>query len=252
MAILCRFGQHSWNGCVCMRCGDTRDREHDFSKNCRICGRCGQTRANAHDFTLDRRKCSKCGQNSSWTRKRDPDAVIKGVADDLWSWDWVALNEKGLSGFKAHDMQDFTAGCAARGYDTAVDFFRELLTFHPGNELILWNLAWAVYARHGSVSSLEVFRQAAALGGKLVKLMPNGGVQVLNGLTGWWVLNPDGSAKSGLRRWPTVLCVSVPRLARGFGVRLKRRAIASTKARGASSLGLAFSNTFSNIKFTSI
>ena len=209
MKILCSFGlhawggcecsrcgktrdqEHAWNGCKCKRCGKTRDTEHDWTSNCRICSRCNTAGTGTHDFGRDHRRCSKCGQRSSWKRTRDPGRIIIGVADDLWSWPWAEKNRK-LDFFGAHQIQDFTAGCAARGYDTAVDFFSELVKAYPTNGLVWWCLGWAIQARQGTAHALQAFNRAAGLGWPLVKALPDGSVKVKSGFGEWWLLSVNG------------------------------------------------------------
>lgn len=79
MSITCVLGFHKWEGCKCLKCGKTRDEDHDWGKSCEKCTRCGATRQNAHqwqgckcsacrttrdeghDWSKDCEKCSHCG-----------------------------------------------------------------------------------------------------------------------------------------------------------------------------------------------
>lgn len=65
MSIKCKLGLHSWNGCKCTICGQTRDKQHDWLENCEKCTTCGKTRENNHDWSNDCEKCSKCGNKRS-------------------------------------------------------------------------------------------------------------------------------------------------------------------------------------------
>lgn len=59
MSLKCLFG-HEWNGCICSRCGKTRDENHDWD-GC-VCRRCGKKKDEndlCHDW--DGCTCKKCG-----------------------------------------------------------------------------------------------------------------------------------------------------------------------------------------------
>lgn len=58
MNIKCLFGFHTWDGCICSRCGAKRDEAHSWD-GCK-CSKCGQKRNKAHSW--DGCKCSRCGQ----------------------------------------------------------------------------------------------------------------------------------------------------------------------------------------------
>jgi len=67
MAFKCNIGLHTWNGCICSKCGKTRDLIHSWD-GC-ICSICGKTK---HDW--DGYKCTQCGEMRSelaFTDKRD-------------------------------------------------------------------------------------------------------------------------------------------------------------------------------------
>jgi hypothetical protein len=87
MNILCIFGFHKWDGCMCITCSKTRDKAHDWSKDCERCAKCGATRQSAHkwngcmclecgktchDWIEDCEKCSHCGATRigahDWTK----------------------------------------------------------------------------------------------------------------------------------------------------------------------------------------
>jgi hypothetical protein len=53
-----RTGEHSWRGCKCSICHETRNEGHGWSKDCEKCPRCGATQSGAHDWSKD---CGKCG-----------------------------------------------------------------------------------------------------------------------------------------------------------------------------------------------
>ena len=65
MKGLC-LGFHDWKGCVCGRCGQSRNTDHTWT-GC-VCSDCGQHRDAGHDWeTLADcgRKCHRCGQRAS-------------------------------------------------------------------------------------------------------------------------------------------------------------------------------------------
>ncbi len=58
MGLACKISGHKWSGCLCERCGQTRDAGH-FWDGCR-CRRCGRVRDELHDWDGD--KCARCGK----------------------------------------------------------------------------------------------------------------------------------------------------------------------------------------------
>jgi len=58
MNFKCLLG-HDWDGCMCTRCGRTRDEGHDWSKDCEKCTKCGMIRSGAHKWSGS--VCSLCG-----------------------------------------------------------------------------------------------------------------------------------------------------------------------------------------------
>ncbi len=52
---------HAWDGCICQKCGKTRDVGHDWKSDCEKCSKCGKTRSNGHDWSKDFDKCALCG-----------------------------------------------------------------------------------------------------------------------------------------------------------------------------------------------
>lgn len=59
-----RTGAHSWNGCKCTKCyqtrDETRDEGHDWTEDCEKCKHCGKIRKGAH--TWHEKSCSACGK----------------------------------------------------------------------------------------------------------------------------------------------------------------------------------------------
>ena len=52
---------HTWNGCICTSCGETRDRDH-YWDNCKgVCTRCGKTRPPQHDAGYEQAKAYLVG-----------------------------------------------------------------------------------------------------------------------------------------------------------------------------------------------
>ena len=57
LAIGCK-----WDGCICVRCGRSRDYDHDWNRNCEKCPKCGMSHGNVtHDWLQDCAKCARCG-----------------------------------------------------------------------------------------------------------------------------------------------------------------------------------------------
>ncbi|MGC9953675.1 MAG: hypothetical protein ABSD21_05315 [Rhizomicrobium sp.] len=122
------------------------------------------------------------------------------MADELWSWDWEEINGETFANIRTGLIHDFTAGCAERGFDTAVDFFSELVDAHPTNGFVRWCFAWAICGRliahnRGEAQSLQNFRDAASLGSSLVEVLPDGSVKVINQVGERWILRSDGSSQ---------------------------------------------------------
>ncbi len=57
--LLCSLFGHSWDGCICTRCGEKRDVLHKWDLCKGICIRCGRRCTPQHDF--DGCICKKCG-----------------------------------------------------------------------------------------------------------------------------------------------------------------------------------------------
>jgi hypothetical protein len=84
--LVCVFGIHSWYGCRCTRCEQTRDAEHDWSRDCDKCARCGKTRVDAHSWSGC--KCSKCEQTRDEGHSLDAFVCSRcGKSDRALPWD---------------------------------------------------------------------------------------------------------------------------------------------------------------------
>lgn len=59
MSIKCTFGFHTWNGCICSKCGKE---QHDLSNDCEKCAKCGKISNLKHDWSRNCNKCYKCGK----------------------------------------------------------------------------------------------------------------------------------------------------------------------------------------------
>lgn len=74
--MACLFG-HKWNGCKCVRCGETRDEQHDYHLCMGRCIRCGKTQVEQHDWNGC--KCKRCGkvrdEQHSWVSAGFGDGV---------------------------------------------------------------------------------------------------------------------------------------------------------------------------------
>ncbi len=63
--IKCLFGNHQWEGCKCMSCGQVRDSQHLWSKcKCALCGKVRAVKESEHDWSGC--KCSLCGETRDW------------------------------------------------------------------------------------------------------------------------------------------------------------------------------------------
>src|ERR1022692_4426679 len=73
MNIKCLLGAHPWRGCRCSVCGNTRDQDHDWSRDCEKCSSCGSTRKNIHRW--EGCKCAVCGtaRGHGWVWNKDVD-----------------------------------------------------------------------------------------------------------------------------------------------------------------------------------
>lgn len=59
--LSCLLGSHQWNGCKCTDCDKTRDKDHDWSKDCSRCQKCNAIRDESyHDWSKDCCRCYKC------------------------------------------------------------------------------------------------------------------------------------------------------------------------------------------------
>ncbi len=81
MSILCMFGKHRWDGCKCIKCGKTRDKDHSWD-GC-YCTKCGAT-----DHTWDGCKCIKCGavrdQGHDWELVSSIRTKIEDLGDGFF------------------------------------------------------------------------------------------------------------------------------------------------------------------------
>ncbi len=118
MKISCTFGFHKWVGCKCSTCGKTRNKGHDWSKDCESCSQCGKTRSNCHAWNSIR--CTQCGKsrdpgNEKFvinTRKLDDSALVDkdGKMVGLWFNSREKANDSSLIAgvMVLHQMQGRT------------------------------------------------------------------------------------------------------------------------------------------------
>ena len=59
MGFRCLLG-HKWNGCICEKCGSTRDEGHDWDLCRGVCRKCGKTQPERHEW--DGCRCIRCGK----------------------------------------------------------------------------------------------------------------------------------------------------------------------------------------------
>jgi hypothetical protein len=104
MPISCALGFHAWNGCKCIKCGQTRDESHDWKLDCEKCAECGATRQKAHVW--DGCKCSGCGKTQDEEHAWNGCKCIKCEQTRDESHDWRLDCEKcaecGATRQKAH------------------------------------------------------------------------------------------------------------------------------------------------------
>ena len=124
---------HNWNGCKCLRCGNTREEDHDWSKDCEKCAICGKTRDNKHAWSTDceKSKCSACGktrdQNHHWQGdscskcgKKSNDDLLKASERGIFS-EVQGIIAKGATSINAKDSDGRTAlMIASRGNNEEV------------------------------------------------------------------------------------------------------------------------------------
>ena len=105
----CFFGFHKWRGCKCSKCGNTRDKNHDWTNDCEKCAECGKVKYRQHDWlkeSEDCEKCSRCG-------KTKPNLNLKFLFEALGRNDLVnqmSVHEKEMA--IKQDIEDTTYGVA--------------------------------------------------------------------------------------------------------------------------------------------
>ncbi len=126
MRLKCLFGHH-WVGCKCSACGEVRDQNHDWSRNCEKCGLCGVVRSNRHNWSNDCEVCSGCGFN----RANQHD----------WSKDCEVCTRCAKIRSGAHQMT--RGGCVVCGKKVIIGWLRTTaLSCMPKEE------AWRPYPGH--------------------------------------------------------------------------------------------------------
>lgn len=89
MSLLCGLGFHSWEFCMCSKCGKPRNDPHDW-QGCK-CRKCDKTRDKDHDWQGC--KCRQCGttrgKDHHWSRERETcvaNCVLCGATNEVHKW----------------------------------------------------------------------------------------------------------------------------------------------------------------------
>jgi hypothetical protein len=115
VAIACKIGFHSWNGCKCSNCGKMRDVEHKWD-GCK-CTICGKIRDDKHDWSKDCEKCAKCGKTRQNSHKWDgcKCTICGKTRDEGHAWNGCKCSQCGLVRNENHDWTKNCAQCSICG-----------------------------------------------------------------------------------------------------------------------------------------
>ena len=94
MSLMCKVLGHRWNGCVCTRCGATREEGHlwvEAENRCEhTCSVCGATETVPHDWFYC--QCQRCGQqrdeHHQWLKKTECERVCRLCGKERQQHDW--------------------------------------------------------------------------------------------------------------------------------------------------------------------
>ena len=116
MNFKCLF-VHKWDGCTCTKCGKTRDKNHDWSKDCEQCSKCGKTREGNHNWNAC--KCTKCGKtregNHSWNACKCTKCGKTRDEGHNWSKSCEQCSECGKTRDKYHNWSKDCEQCSKCG-----------------------------------------------------------------------------------------------------------------------------------------
>lgn len=100
----CKIGLHRWNGCICTECGKTRDKLHDWKKNCSNCSNCGKSSNENHIWLKDLAICSKCSKKFKstiqWVEIPAGTFIMGNPFEDVQKKDIETPHQVTLSAFK--------------------------------------------------------------------------------------------------------------------------------------------------------
>jgi uncharacterized protein (TIGR02145 family) len=117
MNIECILGFHTWDGCKCTLCGKTRNKQHDWNKNCEKCFICGKIRENQHKWDVNCERCSLCKEI------RDKHHIWNGcicskcfqLRDEQHNWDGCKCTQCGKKRDEQHDWSKDCEKCSRCG-----------------------------------------------------------------------------------------------------------------------------------------
>jgi tetratricopeptide (TPR) repeat protein len=117
MNIKCKLGFHTWNGCICSKCGIVRDEQHDWKKDCEKCSKCGKPRVNQHDWNGC--KCSKCGitrdEQHNWKKNCEKCSKCGKTKEKQHQWDGCKCTKCGKTRDEQHDWSKDCGKCSQCG-----------------------------------------------------------------------------------------------------------------------------------------
>lgn len=108
MALKCKIGIHSWDGCKCTGCDKTRDEQHDWSKDCEKCSKCGKIRDKQHDWSKDCEKCSDCSKTREnkhdWSNDCEKCSICAKIRENHHDWDGCKCSSCEQTRDKQHNL----------------------------------------------------------------------------------------------------------------------------------------------------
>jgi len=122
MSFKCSIGLHTWDHCVCTKCGKKRNEQHALNEDCEKCSICGATFENQHNWSRDCQQCSKCG------KKRD--------VEHLWKNNCEKCSKCSVTRSNMHQMVNGICQVCGHGSFTDADG-KEYKTIKVGNSVIM-------------------------------------------------------------------------------------------------------------------
>ncbi|MFZ4456308.1 MAG: hypothetical protein ACOYOT_08820 [Bacteroidales bacterium] len=135
MQIKCILGYHNWDGCKCTKCGQTRDEQHELSKDCEKCSVCEKSILNRHKWdgckcsicgktrdeqhTLSNKFCNKCTKCNKLIKDNLNTSFVFGgvLLNELHDWnkDCEKCSKCGISRDEQHDWSEDCEKCSKCG-----------------------------------------------------------------------------------------------------------------------------------------